>query len=123
MGMRDFRQLEVWAVAHRLVLDVYKLTQDFPKHELYGLTSQMRRCSASIAANIAEGCGRVGSGDFHRFLSTAMGSAFELEYFLLLSQDLGLVADSYDELNTETRRVQRMLGSLIRKVEAGRSRS
>src|SRR5271157_1239364 len=115
MGMRDFRQLEVWEVAHQLVLRVYKVTQEFPKHELYGLTSQMRRCSASIATNIAEGCGRTGNGDLHRFLSTAMGSAFELEYFLLLSQDLGLVVDSYDELNTETRRVQRMLGSLIRK--------
>ena len=123
MGMRDFRQLEVWAVAHHLVLKVYKLTQEYPKHELYGITSQMRRCSASIAANIAEGCGRSGSGDLHRFLSVAMGSAVELEYFLLLSRDLGLMSDSYEELNAETQRVQRMLGSLIRKVEAGRARS
>lgn len=118
--MRDFRQLQVWELAHQLVLAVYKITQEFPKHELYGLTSQMRRCSASIAANIAEGCGRAGSGDFHRFLSTAMGSAVELEYFLLLSRDLGLICHSYDELEPQTRRVQRMLGSLIRKVEAGR---
>lgn len=118
--MRDFRQLQVWELAHQLVLAVYKITQEFPKHELYGLTSQMRRCSASIAANIAEGCGRAGNGDFHRFLSTAMGSAVELEYFLLLSRDLGLIGHSYDELEPQTRRVQRMLGSLIRKVEAGR---
>ena len=121
--MRDFRQLEVWAFAHQLVLGVYKLTQDFPKHELHGLTSQMRRCSASIAANIAEGCGRSGNGDLHRFLSIAMGSAVELEYFLLLSRDLGLIFDSYDELNSRTQRVERMLASLIRKVEAGRARS
>jgi four helix bundle protein len=60
--MRDFRQLEVWGLAHQLTLATYKVTAEFPKHELYGLTSQMRRCSASIAANIAEGCGRVGSG-------------------------------------------------------------
>src|SRR5271166_6489188 len=123
MGMRDFRQLEVWEVAHQLVLRVYKVTQEFPKHELYGLTSQMRRCSASIAANIADGCGRTGNGDLHRFLSVAMGSAVELEYFLLLSRDLGLVCNSYEELNTQTHRVQRMLASLVRKVEAGRTRT
>src|SRR5664279_6311467 len=99
MGMRDFRQLDVWALVHQLVLKVYKVTQEFPKHELYGITSQMRRCSASIAANIAEGCGRTGNGDLHRFLSMAMGSAVELEYFLLLSQDLGLMGESYDDLN------------------------
>ena len=121
--MRDFRQLEVWEVAHQLVLRVYKVTQDFPKHELYGLTSQMRRCSASIAANIAEGCGRTGNGDLHRFLSMAMGSAVELEYFVLLSRDLGLVSGSHEELNARTRRVQRMLASLIRKVDAGRVRT
>ena len=123
MGMRDFRQLEVWEVAHQLVLETYRVTATFPKHELYGLTSQMRRCSASIAANIAEGCGRSGNGDFHRFLSTAMGSAVELEYFLMLSEDLGLMVDSYDELNSQAQRVQRMLASLVRKVEAGRARS
>jgi|ERR1019366_271935 four helix bundle protein len=121
--MRDFRQLAVWEQAHRLVLRIYRLTQDFPKHELYGLTSQMRRCSASIPANIAEGCGRTGNGDLHRFLSIARGSAAELEYFLLLSRDLGLVRDSYIELNSQTQQVQRMLASLIRKVEAGRARS
>lgn len=118
--MRDFRQLRVWSEAHRLVLAIYEVTAEFPKHELYGITSQMRRCGASIAANIAEGCGRAGSGDLHRFLSTAMGSAVELEYFLLLSRDLCLVTNRYDELNEQTRLVQRMLGSLVRKVEAGR---
>src|SRR5271165_6306704 len=104
MGMRDFRQLEVWVLAHQLVLRVYNVTQEFPKHELYGLTSQMRRCSVSIAANIAEGCGRTGNGDLHRFLSMAMGSAVELEYFLLLSRDLGLVSDIYEGLNSQTQR-------------------
>jgi four helix bundle protein len=121
--MRDFRQLTVWERAHRLVLEVYRLTQDFPKTEVYGLTSQMRRCSASIAANIAEGCGRTGNGDFHRFLSTARGSAAELEYFLLLSSDLGLARNAYEDLNSQTQQVQRMLASLIRKVEAARGRS
>ena len=121
--MRDFRQLTVWEQAHQLVLSIYRVTGEFPKHELYGLTSQMRRCRASIAANIAEGCGRTGNGDLHRFLSTARGSAAELEYFLLLSRDLGLVRDSYEELNSQTQLVQRMLASLIRRVEVARVRS
>src|SRR3974390_140802 len=113
MGTMNFRQLEVWAVAHRLVLKVYKLTQQYPKHELNGLTSQMRRCSAAIASNIAEGCGRSGNGDLRKSLDMAMGSTFELEYFLLLSRDLGLLGDSYDEFSFTTRHIQRMLASLI----------
>ena len=121
--MRDFRQLRVWSEAHRLVLAIYQVTASYPKQELYGLTSQMRRSAASIAANIAEGCGRAGSRDLHRFLSTAMGSATELEYFLLLSRDLELVVKEYKELDEQTRLVQRMLGSLVRKVDAGRKAS
>ena len=121
--MRDFRQLRVWSEAHRLVLAIYQVTASYPKCELYGLTSQMRRSAASIAANIAEGCGRAGSGDLHRFLSTAMGSATELEYFLLLSRDLELVVKEYKELDEQTRLVQRLLGSLVRKVDAGRKAS
>jgi four helix bundle protein len=120
--MRDFRQLAVWERSHLLVLAIYRLTTAFPKHELYGLTSQMRRCSASIAANIAEGCGRTGNGDLQRFLSTARGSAAELEYFLLLSRDLGLVGEGYERLRAQTMEVERMLSSLIRKVEAARVR-
>ena len=113
MGMINFRQLEVWTVAHRLVLKVYKLTQQYPKHEVDGLTNQMRRCSAAIAANIAEGCGRSGNGELRRSLDMAMGATFELEYFLLLSRDLGLLGDSYDEVSLQTRHIQRMLASLI----------
>jgi four helix bundle protein len=121
--MRDFQQLAVWERAHRLVLDVYRLTAGFPKHELYGLTSQMRRCSASIAANIAEGSGRLGNGDLSRFLSTARGSAAELECFLLLSRDLGLIGAEYERLRAQTIEVERMLAALIRKVEAVRTRN
>ncbi len=119
--MKDFRMLKVWERAHQLTLSVYKLTQRFPKEELYGLTSQMRRCGASIPANIAEACGRSGSGEFHRFLSIAMGSAVELEYFLLLARDLALLSsECYERGNGQVVEVQRMLGSLIRKVEASR---
>ncbi len=119
--MKDFRTLKVWERAHSLALSVYKLTQLFPKEELYGLTSQMRRAAASISANIAEGCGRSGNGEFHRFLNIAMGSAVEVEYFLLLARDLAFVScERYESANAQTVEIQRMLGSLIRKVEAAR---
>jgi len=89
--MKEFRRLTVWEKAHGLTLAIYHATAKFPREELYGLTSQMRRCSASVPANIAEGCGRTGDGDFHRFLNIAAGSLFELEYFILLSRDLGFL--------------------------------
>lgn len=82
--MKDFRRLHVWEKAHRLTLAVYKLTAAFPRQELYGLTSQMRRCSASVACNIAEGCGRQGNAELHRFLQIAMGSSSELDYYCWL---------------------------------------
>jgi len=87
------------------------------------LTSQVRRASASIAANIAEGCGRNSDGDFHRFLATAMGSAVEVEYFLLLARDLGFLdSGSHEIAERRVLEVQRMLVSLVRKVGAERTR-
>jgi four helix bundle protein len=119
--MKDFRDLKVWEKAHRLTLNVYVATSKFPKEELYGLTSQIRRCSASIAANIAEGCGRRGNGEFHRFLQIASGSASELDYHLLLANDLKFLQQlQYQELSKGLLEVRRMLTSLIVKVEAER---
>jgi len=123
MPMKDFRTLSVWNKAHALTLCVYKLTESFPRHELYGVTGQMRRAAVSIPANIAEGCGRSGEGDFHRFLSNAMGSAVEVEYFLLLAKDLLFLSDmDYEALQRQVVEIQRMLGALVRKVEAARIR-
>ncbi len=120
--MKDFRQLKVWDKAHALTLQVYRVTARFPREELFGMTSQMRRCSASVAANIAEGCGRTGNGDFHRFLNIAAGSAVELEYFLLLAHDLTLMkAEAYEPLQKDVVELQRMLASLVRKVDSARS--
>src|SRR5271157_5754861 len=120
--MKDFRTLKVWDRAHQLALSTYRLTRGFPKEELYGLTSQMRRCSASIPANIAEGCGRRGNGEFHRFLRIAMGSASELEYHLLLSHDLGFLGrESFDVLTPQVQEIKKMLASLIRRVASERS--
>ena len=119
--MKDFRRLTVWEKAHELTLTVYRITVMFPREEIYGITSQMRRCSASVAANIAEGCGRTGNGDFHRFLNIAAGSLFELEYFVLLSRDLGFTPpEVYRGLDENIREVQRMLSSLLRKVGSSR---
>ena len=91
--MKDFRNLRVWQRSHKVTLEVYGVTTKFPKCELYGLTSQLRRCSASIGANIAEGCGKRGNNEFQRYLQIASGSASELNYHLLLSRDLGFLPD------------------------------
>jgi four helix bundle protein len=121
--LKDFRDLRVWVSAHELTLKIYSATANFPKEELYGLTSQIRRCSASIAANIAEGCGRRGNGEFHRFLQIAAGSASELDYHLLLANDLKfLKQDLYQELYKTLLELRRMLTALITKVEAERTR-
>ncbi|MGA9043227.1 MAG: four helix bundle protein [Terriglobales bacterium] len=100
--MQDFRHLKVWEKAHGLTLDVYRSSKPFPREEIFGLTSQMRRCSASIGANIAEGTCRKGDIEFGRFLQIAMGSASELEYHLLLAKDLDLLKDAdYERLAGE----------------------
>jgi four helix bundle protein len=115
--MKDFRQLKVWEKAHSLTLHIYRVTRRFPKEELYGLTSQMRRASASIAANIAEGCGRKTDADFCRFLIIALGSGAELEYHLLLSHDLKLLTDiEYESLQQELTEIKKMLNSFIQKL-------
>jgi four helix bundle protein len=114
--LQNFKNLKVWNKAHRLTLDLYRCTQRFPKQELFGLTSQIRRCSASIGANIAEGCGRT-DPEFGRFLQIAVGSASELQYHLLLSRDLELFPETeYARLSTEANDVKRMLVTLLTKV-------
>lgn len=87
--MQDFRKLLVWEKSHKLTLSIYNLTHSFPKEEMYGLTSQIRRASSSVPINIAEGCGRGSDADFARFLQIAFGSVSETEYLLLLCFELG----------------------------------
>jgi four helix bundle protein len=119
--MKDFRQLKVWEKAHQLAVAVYKETKGFPKEELYGLTSQIRRASMSIPTNIAEGCGRNTDADFARFLQIAMGSASETEYQLLLAHDLEfLTNEQYQKLNADVTEVKRMLTSFIQTLRADR---
>jgi len=117
--MKDFHQLTVWQKSHQFTLDVYAITRNFPKDELFGLTSQIRRSSSSIATNIAEGCGRGSDADFARFLQMAMGSASESEYQLLLSRDLNYIDDKiFYQMNDNVTEIKRMLTSLINKTKA-----
>ena len=117
--MKDFKRLKVWQKAHSLTLRAYKVTREFPKEELYGLTSQIRRASSSIPANIAEGCGRSGDADFARFLQISMGSASELEYHFLLSHDLDFIeTDSFNILVDDISEIKQMLASFIKKLRA-----
>ena len=116
--MKDFKELRVWSKAHELTMLVYKLTRGFPRDEVYGLTSQIRRSAASIGANIAEGCGRHSDGEMSRFLQIARGSASETEYHLLLAKDLGFLHESdFQAAEQSVVAVQRMLTSLVQKVQ------
>jgi four helix bundle protein len=116
--MRDFRKLNVWQKAHSLTVHVYKATSAFPREELYGLTSQIRRASVSIPANIAEGCGRDGTAEFGRFLQIASGSASELEYHLLLAFELTFLSEKdYTILDGQVNEVKRMLNTFPQKLK------
>jgi four helix bundle protein len=118
-SVRDFKTLQVWNKAHERTLAVYRTTTAFPKEELFGLTSQIRRASSSIPAYIAEGCGRDGDAEFRRLLQIAMGSASELEYHLLLAHDLGYIGhEDYTRLEQNVTEVKRMLTGFIHKLKA-----
>ena len=121
--MQDFRKLVVWQKSHQLTLDVYKFTKTYPKEELFGLTSQTRRASASIPTNIAEGCGRNGGADLARFLDIALGSACELDYHFILARDLEYLSSAdYGRLSTGITKVKQMLCGLLLKVRPKRSK-
>ena len=116
--MKDFKDPRVWSKAHAMTIGIYKTTKDFPREELFGITSQMRRAASSIGANIAEGTGRRSDGELTRYLHIVRGSAAELEYHLLLARDLDLLSTvKFDLLNGQVDEVQRMLTSLIQQVQ------
>jgi four helix bundle protein len=120
--LSDYKKLEVWQKAHQLVLKIYKLTLHFPKEELYGLTSQIRRAAISVPANIAEGTGKGSNSELVRYLRIAMGSAKEVEYYLLLGRDLGFIEiPMYQEIEQEAVRIIRMLTGLIRSLKTSNS--
>ena len=96
---KDYNDLLAWQKAHEFVLNVYKITKEFPKEELYGLTSQFRRAAVSIAANLAEGYGKASKADKLRFFNISQGSLKECSYYLVLTKDLGYIQNA-DELKT-----------------------
>ena len=119
--MQDFRDLSVWQKAHELTLRVYRMTASFPQDERFGLTSQLRRACASVGANLAEGCCRHGDADFARFVDFALGSAGEVEYFLLLARDLDhLTVSEYAAVDEQVREIKRMLTGLKQRLRPAR---
>ena len=115
--MQDYRRLEVWRLMHEITLDVYRTTKSFPSEEKFGLTSQLRRASASVGANLAEGCGRGSDADFAKFVQIAIGSASEVDYHLLLAHDLGYLPDeTHEQLAQRLGSVRRMLNALITRL-------
>ncbi len=122
--MGDYKKLAVWVKAHQLALASYRVTADFPREEVYGLLSQIRRAAASVPANIAEGSGRGSDNELSRFLRIAMGSAYELEYHFLLAHDLSFIDQSqYMQINNQVLEVQRMLAGLIKSLDAKKNKS
>jgi four helix bundle protein len=115
--MRKFKELMIWERSHKLTLLIYNLTRTFPKEEIYGLASQIRRSSASIPTNIAEGCGRKSDLDFKRFLDYAFGSASELEYQLILCRDLNYCSgQDFEQLSSELEAIKKMITSFSQNI-------
>lgn len=118
--MQDYKKLKVWEKSHVLTLAVYRATAKFPKHEQYGLSSQLQRCSSSVPSNIVEGCGLNTNPELLKHLHYAMGSAKEMEYQLLLAKDLGYILPAaYEQLAADVDEVERMPSALISTIRRG----
>lgn len=116
--MRDFTKLTIWQKGHQLALKVYDVTRLFPKEEIFGLTSQMRRSASSIPTNIAEGCGRNTNLQLKNFLNFSIGSTSELEYQLILSKDLNYISDlAFNELQQCIIEVRKMIHAYREKLD------
>jgi four helix bundle protein len=118
MTVKSYRDLETWQQAMALVLEVYRVTKLFPKEELFGLTSQVRRAVVSIPSNIAEGQGRTSTKEFLQHLSIAYGSLCETETQILIAKDLNYLAQQdYESLSTLTARVGRLINGLSKSLQ------
>jgi four helix bundle protein len=115
--MRNFKNYDIWKLSHELTLEIYRITADFPNSEKYQIISQMQRAAYSIPSNISEGCGRKSDKDFNRFLQIALGSAHELEYFLILSKDLNFInQETYTSLDEKINQLKKRIYSLSVKL-------
>ena len=116
--MKDFKKLKTWQKGIKLVIDIYKTSRIFPKEELYGLTSQMRRSAISIPSNIAEGAGRNSDKDFNRFLDISLGSSFELETQVIIAKELEFLSDiEFQDLTEKIQEEQKMITGLQRSLK------
>lgn len=113
---QTFQDLIVWQKAHQLTLEIYKATKQFPKEEVYGLVSQMRRCAVSVSANIAEGYKKRGKLDKARFFNISEGSLNEIKYYLILSKDLNYLNSEYNQLNELSNEISKLLNGYIRAI-------
>jgi four helix bundle protein len=116
--MRDFKKYEIWQLSHAFTLRIYSSTSLFPKDEMYGITSQIRRASSSIPTNISEGCGRNSDKEFNQYLNIALGSASETEYLIILSRDLNYIdTETFEilekEINTIKSKIYKLKQILI----------
>ena len=115
--VQSFRDLLVWQRSIQLATSIYRLTGDFPREEIYGLTSQMRRAAVSIASNIAEGQGRLSAGEFKQFLGMARGSGFELQTQIEIARSLGMgTATSIDQAESLSLEVTKMINGLLKSL-------
>jgi len=114
--IKSHKDLKVWQESMTLVTQIYKISEDFPKHEIYGLSSQIRRAAVSIPSNIAEGAGRNGENEFTRFLYIALGSLSEVETQLEISQRLGYIND-IESINISVYFIRNMLSNLIKSLK------
>jgi four helix bundle protein len=111
----------VWQQSYKITLKIYKISSSFPKEELFGLSSQIRRSAVSIGSNIAEGCGRSSDPDMKRFLIISAGSCSELEYQSLLSKDLGYISvTTFKEVSENIISIRKMLYAFIKRLGACR---
>lgn len=117
--MQDFRQVKVWQKSHELALLVYQLTFNFPREELFGLRSTLRKTAVEIPAKIAQGCNAAFDADFLRFQQTAFALAGQLEYYFLLARDLKMLTEQeYERLNNEIVEIKKMLNTFMKRLKA-----
>ncbi len=122
MPIRDFTDLRVWQEAHALAVDLYKVTNSFPRTEVFGITSQIRRAASSVTANIAEGFGRHTPKDQEHFYVQSSGSLYELRDHLLLAKDVGYLSVSqFEDLTLKVTQTHQLLNGLLRAHRANRA--
>lgn len=122
--MKDFKNIEIWKRSHKLTVEIYRATQHFPKEEIFGLTSQIRRAVSSIPTNIAEGCGRRTNAELANFLNIASGSASEVEYEILLAKEVGYItAEQCDVWTQGITEIRSMLAAYMRTLTSSNQKS